>query len=178
MLGNSVLPVWQHCRGGSGGLGGKAEQYRRRKEPSKAQGSAGWGGTDGIFNAVLLVPHMGIGQSPARGGFKVTLSSMRPGLFLAELWAPAAPTGLFWPSKRREEHQLAELSTLAGNPSTELEKNRWKKWGMGGKKKSGGKALKFILSSRSHKHYFFFFLFFFYNYSWRLPLTAAGSYVV
>lgn len=121
---------------GGPGVVGKAEQYRRRKEPSKAQGSAGWGGTDRIFNAVLLVPHMGIGQSTAQGGFKVTLSSMRPGLFLAELCTPAALAGLFWPLKRCEEHQLAELGTLAGNPSTELEKIRWTRWGTGNN--SGG----------------------------------------
>lgn len=93
MLGNLELPVWQHCRGGSGD--GGAKESNAGEERAKLSW-VGWEGTDRISHPVLLVPHMGIGQSKAQAGYKVTLSPRRSGLFLADLCTPAALADLFW----------------------------------------------------------------------------------
>lgn len=89
-----------------GGLGVAGEAKRRSgQSQAKQRGLAGVKGKgDQIFHTVLLVPHMGIGQSTALGWevrgeggkrSKVTLSSSRPGLFLAAPSTPAALAGPF-----------------------------------------------------------------------------------
>lgn len=77
----------QHCRGGSrdGGAKAKPMQGKVRAGLSAGLGRLRWDRTE-YSTSVLLVPHMGIGQSIAQawgGGFFVTLSPRRSGLFLA-----------------------------------------------------------------------------------------------
>lgn len=60
---------------------------------------------------MLLVPHMGIGQSRAQRGFKVTLSPRRSGLFLAGALHTSCSSRPFLAVEGVCEDQLAELGT-------------------------------------------------------------------
>lgn len=68
MLENLEVPVRRHCSWGVSGWREKQSGAKRRSGHSQAKqrGLAGVKG-DRIFHTVLLVPHMGIGQSTALG---------------------------------------------------------------------------------------------------------------